>query len=318
MTGARLLADIGGTNARFACATADGDVIGHRYLSVADYADFGAALGAYLDETGGAGRFGAAAIAAAGPVHQGAIQLTNASWHIDAARVSDRLDGAPTRLMNDLEAVAMALPYLTEHDLLWLGEKRCILSEQARMTAINVGTGFGAATIISHDGNWITCPSEAGHMSLGAQNAAELEVLCGADKRALSIETVLSGNGMPRLYAMLSRHYASSSPLPETPDDVMARVDSDDPVAGEVLRCVTTFLGRVAGDLALATASWGGVYFCGSVAHEWARVTDIRVFRHHFEDKGKMSSKLRETPTALIVNQQPAFIGLAHARIPET
>lgn len=314
MTGARLLADIGGTNARFACATEDGDLIDHRSWPVAHYASFVDALCAYLDETGGAQRYTAAAIAAAGPVRQGTIKLTNATWRIDAASVSRQLNGAPARLMNDLEAVAMALPYLRQEDLLWLGDGRAVKAERDRMIAVNVGTGFGAATIISSDSGWIACPSEAGHMSLGAQNASELCLLGGSDGQSCTIEDVLSGPGLLRVYAMLDRQTGSFRPRPETPGDAIAQT-GDDPVARETLHHVTVLLGRVAGDLTLASAAWGGVYLCGSVAREWARVADLSLFRRHFEDKGKMSSRLRATPTTLIVNENPAFIGLAHARL---
>jgi glucokinase len=314
VTTTRLLADIGGTNARFARCTASGKIIDHRHWLVSDHADFAAALDAYISGIGDADGICAAAIAAAGPLDHGAIQLTNAAWRIDETEVSARLRGAPTRLMNDLEAVAMALPHLKNDDLIWLSECRAVPAAQSRMIAINIGTGFGAASITSSKNTWITSPSEPGHMSLGAHNDSELGILRTLNGQPPAVEAVLSGPGVASLYATLADRRKPSDTSARTAADVFA-VHGEDAIAQETLHYVTVFLGRLAGDLALANGAWGGVYLCGSVAIQWAKVADLCLFRQHFEDKGKMSGRMRETPAALITVDQPAFIGLAHVEM---
>ena len=314
MTDARLLVDVGGTNVRFACATGSGEIIEHREWSVSGYSDFSDALGAYLAETGGCGRYREAAIAAAGPLHRGAIALTNSSWRIETVDVSHRLGGAPTLLMNDLEAVALSLPYIPDKDLRWIGSRHAVPRKEKRMIAVNIGTGFGAATLLSSNGEWITVPSEAGHMALGAHNEAELNLFDGSRDRTRTVEEALSGDGLPWLYAKVDSQAGVSARLLETSYDIISQCD-EDPIANETVRIMTIVLGRIAGNLALSSAAWGGVYFCGSVAREWAAVSDAQLFRKHFEDKGKMSTELHITPTALITNDYPAFVGLTHAAV---
>ena len=314
MTGARLLADVGGTNVRFACATSSHEIVEHREWRVSAFSDFCDALNAYLAETGGGERYRDAAVAAAGPLLCGAIALTNASWRIAVSDVSDTLGGVPTRLINDLEAVALSLPYIPEEDLRWIGRRHAVPGRQTRMIALNVGTGVGAATLLCANGVWLSVPSEAGHMSLGAHNEAELRLFDGCRERTSTVEEVLSGEGLPLLYAKVNRQTGMSASLPKTSYDIISHCN-DDPIANETVRIMTVVLGRVAGNLALASAAWGGVYFCGSVAREWAAITNTELFRKHFEDKGKLSRELRKTPTAVITNEYPALIGLAHAEI---
>jgi glucokinase len=168
------------------------------------------------------------------------------------------------------------------------------------MIAVNVGTGFGAAAVIWRDGRWYTCPSESGHMTLGAVDAVALP----ADT---SVETVLSGNGLAKLYARLTggRHIAA-----QQASDVLAMAGRD-AAAARTVELFTDILGRVAGDLALATAAWGGVYLCGSVATGWAAIADAGRFRAAFVRKGPMRPRMLKVPTAVIRRDNVALFGLA-------
>ncbi len=178
----RLLADIGGTNARFALAANDGLPV-PTILPVAEFARFDDALEAFLADRGAIrADIGSCAIAAAGPVAGGAVRLTNVPWTIDPAEVGARLD-CPVAVLNDLEAVACALPFLTDGDLapLRAGQSGAI----APMIAVNVGTGFGAAVAVPASGGWVPLATEPGHMRLPDAPG--------------TIEDVLSGPGLARL-----------------------------------------------------------------------------------------------------------------------
>ena len=118
MSSWRLLADIGGSNARFARSGPDGEISAHRNYSVSDFADFDSALRSYLIETESETPCGSAAICAAGPVLEGQVQLTNVPWRICEAATSQLLGNVPVRLINDLEAVALALPYPCAHQII--------------------------------------------------------------------------------------------------------------------------------------------------------------------------------------------------------
>ena len=239
------------------------------------------------------------AIAAAGPVDGDAVKLTNNEWIVDAPKISAMLDGVPVALVNDLEAVAAALPHLTSEDLTTIGAPAPVRPERRTMLAVNVGTGFGAASVICRDGRWYTCPSEAGHMTLGhVEGMAALPA-------ETSVEDVLSGSGLARLHERLAGGRGAASAA-----DVFAEAGRD-AAAARTVELFTAILGRIAGDLALATCAWGGVYLCGSVATAWSAIADIEQFRAEFIRKGPMRARMLKVPTAVIRRDIAALYGLA-------
>jgi glucokinase len=308
-----LLADIGGTNASFARLNPDGEVVARRVYRVADFADFDAALGAYFADTGGLEGCGSAAVGAAGPVLDGEARLTNAPWRIGEARISQLAGGVPARLVNDLEAVALSLPHLKDTDLKPLGEVREVASRRRGMLALNVGTGFGAAVTFPVNGSWAVCPSEAGHMSFAARDEAERARFAKRGSLAVTVEDALSGRGLVSLYESECRRLGSEASA-ATAEEVFARVPLD-AAAKQALAVFTQWLGRVARDLALATAAWGGVFLTGGVVQGWSALASAGLFRASFEAGGKMQDRVRRIATAVIVRQDAAFLGLAHVRV---
>lgn len=309
----RLVADVGGTNARFALAGADGRCEAAANLRVADFPAFDDALAAYLGrlDRQTCGRIASAAFAAAGPVAQDAVKLTNAPWRIAAPHVSDRLGGVPTAIFNDLQAVALALPFLGGQDVTRIGAvPRPEAAPPERMVAVNVGTGFGAATAIPAGEGWTACPSEAGHMSLAAADAEEAELLATlCPGRAATLEDVLSGAGVGALYAALS----GGQPIPA--DAVFAR-GGDDAAASRTVGMLSRWLGRASGDLVLATAAWGGAFLLGGVVSGWHPLCDHAAFRAAFEDKGKMRGRMSGVFSGVVTRQDVALLGLAKAPMP--
>lgn len=288
----RLIADIGGTNARFACADPNGSVHGEHFHPVGDFAEFTDALDAYLSTLGSASKFASAAIAAAGPVSQNEVALTNNAWRISAAKIIERLGtSVQVRLVNDLEAVALAIPFLGEEDVEFSDGSPQTLGD--RMLAINLGTGFGAASLIRTQNGWASCPAEAGHMSLGAMDSSELELFRQLSSKAMTVEDLLSGDGVRKLASHLGG--TDANPFSSGSSQILTRV-----------------LARVSANLTLASAAWGGLYFCGSVATAWWSMADHSEFRHHFCGTSKMHDKLEKTPVGLIKIDNPAFVGLAN------
>lgn len=299
MTSRRLVADAGGTNVRFAIADADGNLDRVEIFQTADFPTFPAAFAAYRANAGGLREVGAAAIAAAGPVDGDVVKLTNNEWIVDGSKISALMGGVPVAVVNDLEAVAAALPHLAAGDLTTLGTPAPARPEQRTMLAVNVGTGFGASSAIWRDGRWYTCPSEAGHMTL-----TELAMLPALDAGA-SVEDVLSGDGLARLHERLSGGRSQQA------SDVFAEAARKYGAAADAVALFTDILGRIAGDLALATCAWGGVYFSGSVATAWAGIADIGRFRAAFTRKGPMQARMLKVPTAVIRRDNAALYGLA-------
>ena len=308
MSGWRLVGDVGGSNARFARASGNA-LSGRRHYAVADYPSFYAALARYLDEIGGPGGCHSGAIGVAGPVDNGHVKLTNAAWTIDAREVAPLLGGVPTEIVNDLQAVALALPFLGEQDLLPLGNAVRTGGARRTMHALNVGTGFGATAVIPARDGWVACGSEPGHMTLGAVDADELGLI--GEGGHGSVEDLLSGRGVLTLYGRIATRRGAQQLAGPCGSEIFVRAGSD-PIAAETLLCFTRLLGRVAGDLVLASGAWGGVYLCGSVAQGWAAVADVDEFRKHFERKSVMSERMRGVFSGVIKPDDTPLVGLTH------
>jgi glucokinase len=309
MSAWRLVSDVGGSNVRFARSPGKHLLSKKRAYHLEDFPSFYDALAAFLDETGGAAGCAGAAIGVAGPIDAGAVKLTNADWRIEEARVEAMLGGAPALLINDLEAVALALPHLGAGDLSALGKPERDTAQRRTMLALNVGTGFGGATVIPMGEGWISHPGEPGHTLLGALDAVELTRM--GDAR--TVEDILSGRGVPLLLQNIARQQGNADVAAMSSAEIFANADKD-PLAAETLQAFSRFLGRVAGDLVLAAAAWGGVYLCGSVAIGWAEAGGGRYFRAPFEDKGPMASRMRQIYSGVITQDDVGLLGLTYAR----
>lgn len=311
MTQRRLVADVGGTRSRFGVSDGHGRLSDVRIYETAARPSFASTMADYLSDIG-ADPSGAwcrdVHIAAAGPVDAGIVHLTNSTWTISAPEISSALGGIAVHIVNDLEAVGLLLPHVTPADTTPIGSAASggLLGNRI---AINVGTGFGAATAVRAPGKagsvrWTIAAGEAGHMTLTAATPEE----AAAFAFARSVEDVLSGAGISRLYEAL----AGTTEINRTANSVIAAAASD-PIAGITVQILSRLLGRIAGDLVLATAAWDGVYLCGSVAQGWAGVGDTAAFRAEFERKGAMKARMARVPVQMIRAPEPALLGLSYA-----
>ncbi len=300
MTGWRLVADAGGTNVRFARAKEGKGLVEPRTYPVSRFPAFMSALAAYLEETGGWDGCIGAAIGAAGPVESGTATLTNLGWAISEAEVAASI-GAACALINDVQAVAFSLPSLSKADITILGPLAPDLTSARRLLAANIGTGFGAATLVKTACGWTSCPSEAGHMSLSLPHGVESSLR----HKFPSVEHLLSGRGLCNLRAAFA-----NDAEPHDAAQIVARADGD-PHCAAALRLFTEVAGKVLGDLVLAAGAWDGVFLYGSVAKGIAGTADHSLLRQAFEEKGPMNAWMKRIPTALIVKEDAALAGLS-------
>lgn len=306
--GAALLADVGGTNARFALCDAPGKLLHEKTLQVAEFASFDDALKSYL---AGIGQFSPrvrrAVVAAAGPVQTGGqVVLTNSPWRISQDEISRTIDG-PARVLNDVEAVALELPHSSHADLQAIGPV-IPAAASGNLLAVNVGTGFGASVAVhTGDNAWSAIATEAGHMSYCARAPEELAL--GA--AITTVEDFLSGEGLVRAYLGNLKGAAEPNAGPQMKAADVFALAGRDPAATQVIDAFSAALARVASDLVLATGSWGGAFFCGSVARAWAEKADLERFREFFVGQGKMADRLRLVPTQLLRVREPALMGLS-------
>ncbi len=299
MTCWRLISDVGGTNVRFARVFSEDNVVERCSYPVAQFDSFLDALRFYADETGGLGGCSGAAIGAAGPVASGSAKLTNISWIIHEAEVAAEL-GAPCALINDVEATAHCLPGLSSSECFMLSGPLPNLETAHRLLAANIGTGFGAASLVKTATGWMSSPSEAGHMTIPLPEGHEARLR----PKFKSVEDALSGRGLSNLHAALVE-----DALQYTAAEITR--SASDPKFAATLRLFTQIVGDVLGNLALAMAAWDGVFLVGSVAKGYAHAADRAALREAFENKGPMKEWMKRIPLALIEKEDAALYGLA-------
>ncbi|WP_298885315.1 glucokinase [uncultured Bradyrhizobium sp.] len=304
-----LLADVGGTNARFALLS-DGMLGAITHMAVSDHATFQDALAAYLGASAKAGGPARAILAASGLVQGGRCALTNNSWVIDADELRRTYGFSTVRLINDFEAVAWALPRLGASSLLHLGGRQRIAG--APLAAIGPGTGLGMAISIPHPGGQIVLSSEGGHSTMAGGSLREDAVIAHLRQRFghVSAERVLSGAGLENLHDALAEIGGANLPKRRAADITRAAIEGTCMVSRGSVDMFCAMLGSVAGNLALALNARGGIFIAGGILRQMPDYLAASQFRRRFEEKGRLQHLLESIPAYLILDDDVAFVGL--------
>lgn len=304
-----LLADIGGTNARFALLIG-GEISAVEHLRVSDYPTFTEAMAAYLRGQGGRGTMRAAHLAVAGNVQNGRCVMTNSPWVIDAAELQGAFKIPSVRVINDFEAVAWSLSAIAPERLRKVGGGEPIAG--APMFALGPGTGLGMAANVPLPRGRVIVPSEGGHATLAGINPRE-DAVIGVLRRKfghVSAERVLSGSGLENLYDALVALDGAPLPPRGAPEITKAGVNGSCAVCREAVDLFCALLGGVAGNLALILGAKGGIFIAGGIVHHLNEHMATSDFRSRFEDKGRFRGYLRAIPTSLVLDTDVAFLGL--------
>ena len=304
-----LLADVGGTNARFALL-AGGTVGKIAHMAVSDYGSFREALSVYFGEMPEAGMIGAAILAVAGVVRGGRCALTNNPWVIDAVDLRAAYGFSTVRLINDFEAVAWSLPRLSRDKLLQVGGGEPI--EGAPLVALGPGTGLGMAVSVPHATGHLVLSSEGGHSTMAGNSLREDAVIAYLRRRFghVSAERVLSGNGLENLHESLATLDHVVTPRRRAPEIIQAGIEGNCSTSRAAVDMFCAMLGTVAGNLALTLGAKGGIYVGGGILRHMPRYFANSPFRARFEDKGRLSKYLEPIPAYLILDEDVAFVGL--------
>ena len=315
LDGRVVVGDVGGTHARFAVvdtATKPWN-ISNRYDSDKSASDFSATLRDYLDHAGLGTLPAAIAIAAAGPVTDGRVRLTNRNW--DLSEEALRGLGFPEAvLVNDFAALAFSVEALEDKDSRLIGPALVGLRSEP-VSIIGAGTGFGAACLARFRGRAVAIATEGGHATFAPIGAREMEVVRVLGKRFphVSIERVLSGPGLENLHAALAEIDGRPSPALKAAD-IVAQHDRD-PTARAAVEMFGAIYGSVAGDFALVHGARGGVYIAGGIASKIETILQCGIFRERFETKGRLSHYVQAIPTRLVLSEDTAFLGAANASL---
>lgn len=332
-----LLADIGGTNARFSWVEQPGgDIVHPQTLPVAGRDGPLVAAREYL---AGLARTlgpryrapGSAAWAVATAITGDEVTLTNAGWRFSREALRRELGLATFVLLNDFEALALSLPRLGAAQLQAVGaEAHQTAVPDAARAVIGPGTGLGVAGLAPAPGiagsaepHWLALPGEGGHATLAAADDLEWALLRAVRRHHahVSAERVLSGIGLPDLHRAVRevRQGPGAPPAAMRTEDIVAAGTARagdaaaDPLCRETLEHFCALLGGFAGNVALTLGARGGVYLGGGILPRLGELFLRSRFRERFEGKGRFETYLRAIPTWLITDTRAALSGAATA-----
>jgi len=309
----RLLADIGGTNIRFALVPEGGSepqqVVN---MLCADFSGLEEAARHYLREAGVAS-VAEAAFDVATAVTGDFIKLTNSPWAFSIEQTRRALGLQRLIVINDFTALALSLPYIQPSALRKIGGGAGVSA--APFALIGAGTGLGVSALIASDSRWIPIQGEGGHTAFSPMDEREDGVLALLRERYghVSTERVCSGPGLVNLYESLCAldHVAVKALKPEQVTE--AGLSASDPQCAEALQMFCAILGTAAANLVITLGARGGLYIGGGIVPRLGDYFIDSPFRARFEHKGRFSKYLAEVPAWVILAENPALLGLAGA-----
>ncbi len=315
----RLVADIGGSNARFGwCAAGRTRVDFVETLPVTAFADIAGAAEHYLARLRSrlAEAYAppdAASLAVATAVVDDRVEFTNSPWSFSRAALQARLGVTRLAVINDFEALALALPGLRPDQLRAQGP---LPTARGTLAVVGPGTGLGVAGIVQTRHGWHALPGEGGHATLAARDDFEAAVLHAARRRHehVSAERLLSGIGLPLLHAAVAEVLQGATPAQSlSARDIIDAGLAGDAVARRTLESFCALLGSFCGNVALTLGARAGVYIGGGIVPRLADFFFASSFRQCFEAKGRFEAYLKAVPTALITDTLVALDGAAAA-----
>jgi glucokinase len=310
MTEFSLVGDIGGTNSRFGLVEQGSMAVQHmESLRNDDFPSLEVAIQKYLKNRS-VSSLAAAAIAVAAPVDGERITLTNRDWTFSTESLRAAAHAKRLRLLNDYEALALALPHLQGDDIVQIGGQT--VTQPMLKIVLGPGTGLGMAALAPlKPGGWMALPCEPGHISLPTETREEFDWREKMRKpnMVFTSEDAVTGGGLYLMYKTLSPQGKLVSPEAVI-QAALAETDND---AKKVLDQFIIWLARVAGDACMTLQARGGVYLAGGIAPSIVDNLKKGPFRTIFEEKGKLAYIMRPIPVYVIVDRFPAFKGCAAA-----
>ncbi|GEO85393.1 MULTISPECIES: glucokinase [Alphaproteobacteria] len=312
-----LIGDIGGTNARFSILI---DAYAEpRQFPIAHTADFAtideAIQVTVLDKTSVQPR--SAILAIAGPIKGDEIPLTNCDWVVRPKALIADLGFAEVLLVNDFEAQALAVASLAEKDRAPIGANN--VSPIASRVVLGPGTGLGVAGLVHAQHTWFPVPGEGGHVDIGPRSERDFAIFPNLTpiEGRISAEQLLCGRGIVNIYHAVCATDGIEPKFTLPADITATALSGADTQAVETISLFVTYLGRLAGDMALIFMARGGVFLSGGISQKIIPALKRPEFRQGFEDKAPHTALMKTIPTFVVTHPLAALSGLAaFARTP--
>ncbi|WP_166839532.1 glucokinase [Rheinheimera pleomorphica] len=306
-----IVADIGGTNARFSRVALDSLTLDKvAVYPCAQFATLADALTHYMRQQA-LTAVKHVAIAIACPVTGDQVSMTNFHWQFSISAMQQQLGLAALKVMNDFTAVAMCLPALKEDEKVQFGAGSSLSGKP--MAVLGAGTGLGVAHLLPHNGQYIPLPGEGGHIDWAAQNEQEwfIQQMLAKEYGHVSPERLLSGPGLEAIYKALAL-YRQQVVTPLSAAQIASKaLQGECDLALATVQQFFASLGSVAGDLALTLSTFGGVYIAGGIVPKLLPLLANSEFRARFEAKGRFSAFNRQIASYVVTAEQPGLIGAA-------
>ena len=314
-----LAGDIGGTSTRlglFAANPRRPAPLHVQSFTTLDYPGLTAMISAFASDPAVRGTaVSVACFGVAGPVLEDVAELTNVPWRIQAREVESAFAIRRVALINDLQAMASAIPVLGGDELHTLQAGEAM--PHGNMALLAAGTGLGQSLLHYVDGRHVPSPSEGGHADYAARNEREIAVLRALTQQygRAEVEHVLSGPGLLNLFGVT--HTAPCLVVddlanPDAPALITtAALNRRCRGCMDVLQLFVDAYGAEAGNVAVRAVSTGGLFVGGGIAPKiLPALTDGR-FMRAFLDKGPMRPLLTRMPVQVILNEDAGLLGAA-------
>ncbi len=309
-----LVADIGGTNARFAVHDISCDEIKDTIvLSVAEHPHFLNALHNFIDQIKQTGNWEplprAACMAVACPVDEDLIRFTNSHWTFSKSELSSELNQIHVEVINDFTAIAYSISALNSKEWFQLGEGKPQTDKPVAI--LGPGTGLGMCTLVPVNHGFMVLDGEGGHTHFAPTSAQEIAILNELKTRfeLVSLERLLSGAGIINIYQALCNLQSADIIHQKAADITSAAIEGNDGLAVEVLSVFCRILGTTAGNFAMMTGARGGVYIAGGIAPRIINFIANSECRSQFENKGRFTSYVKNIPLRILLKDQPGLHG---------
>lgn len=308
-----LIADIGGTNARFALADNSASQFSQaQTLEAAEFEHVTDAIDTYLSSHG-ITQLTAISLAVAGPIRNERVIFPNSHWQVDCADLRTRYQIEHAYLLNDWEAISYSLSSMGSDDVINIGGEWAPLQDgDYTVGALGPGSGLGMSGLLRRNQTLIPLVTEGGHAGFSPENQLQGLILNHLHQKfddRISRERLLSGPGIINIHEALCAIHNQENPGLGAADIAVAGINKQDPICEETFDLFFEILGQVAGDIALALGANDGVFIGGGICQRYPTQLANSKFRKGFENKGRHSGLMKEIPTWLITHNNPGLLG---------